>query len=133
MRIREVEAGSVARRAKDQFSNAYYFPTVVYSLDIVEHEHLNDQILHLIYAERARDREGVERSNFRALGGGHSHSQLHQEASKKPLATNVIQAESKVVRDLGYNSERFLKIGNLWSIINPPGSCSKVHILPGSH
>lgn len=58
-----------------------YFPTQIfaYKLDETEAHRLNAALLEAIYAEREKDLKGIQRSNFQALGGWHSHTKLHKE------------------------------------------------------
>ncbi len=116
----------------DTFSRECYFPTMVFKVVCSDFEELNAHLLKLIYAERERDRRGIERSNFRKLGGWHSHNKLHKDAAFGPLTDRVNQAGRRISRKLGYDPEKHLKIGTMWAIINPPGSSNKAHIHPGS-
>ena len=113
------------------FSWEMYFPTMVFNIMCTGHEALNRYLLELIYAEREWDLEGIERSNFRGLGGWHIHTALHKEPGYKPLTDRIDQAGRRISRVLGYHSERRLNIGTMWSIINPPSSSNETHIHPG--
>ncbi|XAT61230.1 hypothetical protein GN278_11050 [Rhodobacteraceae bacterium Araon29] len=117
----------------DSFSGELYFPTLVFNIICADHEALNEYLLNLINAERERDQKGIERSNFRKLGGWHSHNNLHRETDYKPITDRVNQAGRRISRQLGYHPEKHLKIGTMWSIINAPGSSNKAHVHPGCH
>lgn len=119
--------------SKDSFAGAFYFPTMVFNISCSDHIALNDYLIKCIYTERERDGKGIERSNFRKLGGWHSHNNLHKEQAYKPLTDRVHQAGRRISQYLGYHSGKHLKIGTMWSIINAPGSSNKAHIHPGSH
>ena len=119
--------------AADTFSGETYFPTMVFSITCADHEALNTYLLELIYAERERDQNGIERSNFRKLGGWHSHNNLHREQAYNPITDRVHLAGQRISRQLGYHPDKHLRIGTMWSIINVPGSSNKAHIHPGSH
>jgi uncharacterized protein (TIGR02466 family) len=119
--------------SEDSFSGELYFPTMVFNIAVSEKDALNEYLLDLIYAERERDQKGIERSNFRKLGGWHSHNNLHREDAYKPLTDRVHQAGRRISRQLGYHPDKHLKVGTMWSIINAPGSSNKAHIHPGSH
>ena len=118
---------------QDSFGREMYFPTMVFNISVSDPEALNSYLLELIYAERARDQRGIERSNFPRLGGWHSHNNLHKEPVYSPLTDRVHQAGRRISQQLGYHPDRHLQIGTMWSIINAPGSSNKSHIHPGSH
>ena len=69
----------------DELRRDDYFPTLIYSINLHDAEDMNREILAAIYDERERDSKGIERSNFRSLGGWHSHNNLHKEARFKRL------------------------------------------------
>lgn len=115
----------------DSFLGEMYFPTMVFSSICADHEQLNAYLLELIYAEQERDQKGIERSNYRKLGGWHSQNFLHREEAYKPLTDRVHQAGRRMSKKLGYDPRKYLKIGTMWSIINPPLSSNKSHIHPG--
>jgi len=124
---------AIGDMSQDSFSGELYFPTMVFNIACSGHAALNDYLLSLIYAERERDQKGIERSNFRKLGGWHSHNNLHRDEAYKPLTDRVHQAGRRISSQLGYQPSKRLQIGTMWSIINPPGSSNKSHIHPGSH
>lgn len=115
---------------EDAISGELYFPTLVFNVTCSNHEALNEYLLGLIYGEQERDQKGIERSNSRKLGGWHSQNYLHREEAYRPLTDRVLQAGRRISKNLGYHPEKRLKIGTMWSIINPPGSYNKSHIHP---
>ena len=117
--------------ANDKFSKRTYFPTMVFQMDVGECDDLNAKLLKQIYAERDRDREGISRSNFKELGGWHSHNNLHKEAPYKDLVKKVGKTTAKMSGELSYHKDYSLQIGTMWSIINPPGSANRAHVHPG--
>ncbi len=117
----------------DSFSGELYFPTMIFSTVCFNHEKLNEYLLALIYAERERDEQGIERSNFRTLGGWHSHNNLHRDPAFRPITDRIYQIGSRISSQLGYHPDKSLGIGTMWSIINARGSFNKTHIHPGSH
>lgn len=125
--------GTIGKVEADSFSGELFFPTMVFSIICSEHEALNEYLLALIYEERERDPEGIERSNFRALGGWHSRSNLHKDVAYQPLTDRIKQAGQRIAEKLVYDQRKYLKIGTMWSIINQPGSTNKAHIHPQSH
>jgi uncharacterized protein (TIGR02466 family) len=112
-------------------SREVYFPTLVYSFQNADPEALNAHLLERIYAEQARDEEGIQRSNFRKLGGWHSHNNLHKDPEYADLVDNILTAGKLISDDLGYHKSYALSIGTMWSIINAPGSSNRAHIHPG--
>ena len=112
-------------------SREVYFPTLVYSFQQADPDALNARLLELIYAEQERDQAGIQRSNFRKLGGWHSHNDLHKSPEYADLVESICTAGQLVSDDLGYHKAYSLRIGTMWSIVNPPGSANRAHIHPG--
>ena len=118
---------------QDKFTGDVYFPTMIFAISCFDHERLNTYLLELIYSERNADKTGLEKSNYRRLGGWHSHSKLHEQAVYAPLTSRINQAGQRISDLLGYDIEKRLAIGTMWAIINPPGSSNRAHIHPSSH
>lgn len=114
-----------------KFYKRTYFPTTIFQVDLPEPDSLNEKLLSLIYSERDRDREGIARSNFAELGGWHSHNDLHKDVDYAPVVNLIGDASSRMSEDMGYDPTRALKIGTMWSIVNPPGAANRAHIHPG--
>lgn len=110
-----------------------YFPTQVFSYQLKDDmaQATNRHLLDAIYGERTRDSDGIQRSNFRALGGWHSHNNLHKEETYKPLVDLIGAACASIDEKNGYHKGYRMKIGTMWSIVNPPGSSNRAHIHPG--
>ena len=113
------------------FSKLSYFPTMIFKYEIDDAEALNQKLLENIYAEQEADQAGISRSNIKELGGWHSHNNLHKSDKYSEIVSNVEHAGSEVSDMLGYDKKFKLKIGTMWSIINPPGSSNKSHVHPG--
>lgn len=126
-----VDCGLVARLSEDALKVRRYFPTLIFSLEIPDSEILNAHLIEEIYAERERDRKGVRKSNFPELGSWHSHVKLHKDATFTGLVQHVDAAAALMCRELGYHRSYRLKIGTMWSIVNPPGGLNRAHIHPG--
>ena len=77
--IAQIENG----QGVDELRRDDYFPTLVYSTRLHDGPEMNKKILAAIYEEREKDSKGIERSNFRSLGGWHSHNNLHREENFK--------------------------------------------------
>ena len=117
----------------ENFSVGHYFPTMIFTTQCSNKNELNDYLLNLIHVERERDKNGIQRSNFRALGGWHSHNHLHKDIAYKPLVDLINQSGQRISKTLGYHSNKHLAIGTMWSIINAYGSVNKAHIHPHCH
>ena len=116
----------------DELRRDDYFPTLIYSVKVHDAQKLNKLIMDAINAERDRDSKGIESSNYRSLGGWHSHNNLHKEARFKPLTDRVHQMLAGVHENLGYDTNTKLEITTMWSISNPPGSSNRAHVHPGA-
>ncbi|MDX8352562.1 TIGR02466 family protein [Cognatiyoonia sp. IB215182] len=117
-----------------EMSENLYFPTQIFSFQLPS-DYLDDanaMLLDAISAERAKDAKGIQRSNFRGLGGWHSHNHLHNEAPYQPLVQLIGSACCFISERNGYHKGATLEIGTMWSIVNPPGSSNRAHIHPGS-
>lgn len=119
-------------RSKPSMEELAYFPTMIYVFMLPDAESLNEDLLKAIAAEQDRDRKGIERSNFRNLGGWHSHNNLHQEPTFQALVQQIDEAAAMISLNCGYHKGHKLEIGTMWSIINRPGSYNRAHIHPGS-
>jgi uncharacterized protein (TIGR02466 family) len=118
--------------ASERFVRTSYFPTIVFQYDVENAQSLNRTILDLIYAERERDRAGVNKSNTAELGSWHSATNLHKNKEYEPLLTEVGSALSRISQNLSYAKDQVLKVTTMWSIINPPGNGNRAHVHPGS-
>ena len=108
-----------------------FFPTVVYRAIVGNAESLNESLLEAIYEERESDKEGIQRSNYKALGGWHSKNHLYKSPKYARLVKEIFNVTEIMSDELGYDRNRCLKIGTMWSIINPPGCVNRSHIHPG--
>lgn len=111
---------------------ANYFPTQVFSVQLPDTQAapLNARLLELIQSARAKDEAGIQRSNFRALGGWHSQNHLHREPEYAPLVSLIGGMSDHISTANGYSETHRLEIGTMWSIVNPPGSFNRAHIHP---
>lgn len=116
---------------KNTVSKKSYFPTHVYQIQIGDAEALNTSLLSSIYAERDKDAKGISRSNFTELGGWHSQNDLHKKDAYAGLVGHINSSTAQLSKDLGYDPAYEIRIGTMWSIINPPGSSNRAHVHPG--
>ena len=117
--------------ANFKFTKRAYFPTLIFQVDLTQPQEMNDRLLKSVYAERDRDLKGIERSNIAALGGWHSHNDLHKVAEFAELTHFINTATARIGDDQSYDEKYKIKIGTMWSIINPPGGANRAHVHPG--
>lgn len=117
---------------QDELRRDDYFPTLVYSSRLHDAEDMNKEILAAIYAERDKDSKGIERSNYRSLGGWHSHNNLHKDKKFNRLTNRIHKMLAGVNENLGYDQSKHLRVSTMWSITNPPLSSNRAHIHPGA-
>lgn len=117
---------------QDELRRDDYFPTLVFSTLLHDAESMNKEILAAINRERDRDAKGIERSNYRSLGGWHSHNNLHKDKNFNRLTNRIHKVAAGISENLGYNKGRHLEVTTMWSISNPPGSSNRAHIHPGA-
>lgn len=117
---------------KDELRRDDYFPTLIYSSFLHDAEDLNKEILAAINVEREKDTKGIERSNYRSLGGWHSHNNLHKDKKFSRLTQRINRLAGGISDNLGYDKRRRLDITTMWSITNPPGAFNRSHIHPGA-
>jgi uncharacterized protein (TIGR02466 family) len=108
-----------------------FFPTQIYEFALPDAKHQIDHLLKLIYAERDADQTGLDRSNYTSLGGWHSRINLHRSPEYAGLTKTIESAAELISDDLSYDTNQPLRIGTMWSIVNPPGSSNSAHIHPG--
>ncbi len=108
-----------------------YFPTVIFQIEVANADALNTKLLEAIYAERDRDQKGIARSNYEELGGWHSQPDLHKKKEYTELVNHIRVATERMSSELSYSANHAMKIGTMWSIINPPGSSNRAHVHPG--
>jgi len=116
---------------EDELRRKEYFPTLIYSATVHDAEAMNKELLAAIREEQVRDARGIERSNYRAMGGWHSHNNLHKEEKFARLTKRIEKMLSGVTEDLGYDKSRELKVTTMWAISNPPLSSNRAHVHPG--
>lgn len=126
--IERPTATATAQLSVAQFS---YFPTLIFRFDVPGADALNERLLPLIYAARDADRHGVQKSNYRVLGGWHSKENLHKNADFAELVRHVDAAGRVMSKELRYHEDHRLRIGTMWSIVNGPGASNLAHVHPG--
>ena len=118
-------------KVKNKLVTNAYFPTLVFQITVADPDEMNRQLLELIYKDREKDHDGINRSNVKALGGWHSNINLHKSAKYAELVGHVNAATARISRQLEYAKNHVVRIGSMWSIINPPGSMNISHVHPG--
>jgi uncharacterized protein (TIGR02466 family) len=117
---------------QDELRRDEYFPTLIFSSQLHDAKEMNNDILTAINNERDRDVKGIERSNYRSLGGWHSHNNLHKDKNFDRLTQRIHKLASGMSQNLGYDKNRRLEVTTMWSISNPPGASNRTHIHPGA-
>lgn len=117
---------------QDELRRDEYFPTLIFSSLLHDAKEMNTDILTAINDERDRDAKGIERSNYRSLGGWHSHNNLHKDKKFDRLTQRIHKLAAGIGQNLGYDNGRQLDITTMWSISNPPGASNRTHIHPGA-
>src|SRR5262245_8534084 len=95
------------------FQQFSYFPTLIYRFDVPDAQALNELLLPRIYAAREADALGVEKSNYRTLGGWHSKEDLHKRPGFEDIVRHVDAATSLISKDVGYASTHAIRIGSM--------------------
>jgi uncharacterized protein (TIGR02466 family) len=126
----ETERASLA--AAESFVRTSYFPTLFFQYDVGNSQAHNKTLLDLVYAERERDRAGVNKSNTSELGSWHSATNLHKKPEYAPLLAEIDSTLSRMSQELRYAKDHVLKVTTMWSIINPPGNGNRAHVHPNS-
>jgi uncharacterized protein (TIGR02466 family) len=105
---------------------------MVYSTKVHDSDEMCAHLLKAIREEMDSDTTGIERSNYRSLGGWHSHNSLHKDARFKILTDRLNRMGDGISKNLGYNPNYRLEVTTMWAISNPPGSSNRAHIHPGA-
>jgi len=113
-----------------KISGQLLFPTPIYTAKLDDAEQLNTELLSLVYAERDRDSDGIQRSNYRELKGWHSQINLHKDPAFSGLLAKLHEVLEYVSADSGYDPNYRLVITSMWAITNDPGSFNRSHIHP---
>lgn len=116
----------------DQLQRELYFPTLVYSTQLHDSEEMCAHLLKSIREEQDKDQDGIERSNYRSLGGWHSHNNLHKDPRFKVLVDRLHRMGAGMSRNMNYNKNYQLEVTTMWAITNPPGSSNRSHVHPGA-
>ena len=74
---------------QDTLRRDEYFPTLIFSSKLHDADEMNKEIIAAINTERDKDSKGIVRSNFKSLGGWHSHNNLHKEKKFDRLTKRI--------------------------------------------
>jgi len=107
-----------------------WFPTPIWHFEVPNHQELNQKLLPEIYAEREKDRQGVNWSNSL---GWHSKDYLNQHPAFQEIIKIAISNGVEAGIEVGFDLTRFTMIvTNCWAIINPKFASNFVHNHPNS-
>ncbi|MEP4856334.1 MAG: TIGR02466 family protein [Lentilitoribacter sp.] len=111
----------------------FLFQTQIYEFQLPKRDipPLNAALIHFIREKHHQDQKGIQRSNFKALGGWHSNNDLHKDSDISGFCDLIHRNATQIGDDNGYHSGWPLTITAMWSIVNPPGSTNRSHIHPG--
>lgn len=126
----ETEKKQKRKIQNENFTRRNLFPTFIFDIKIEGHKALNADLVKNIYNEKKTDEKGIQRSNLKGLGGWHSKNSLHQRSEFRPLAREIIRVGNRISTGMSYSPEFRLVIGQMWSIVNPPGGANRAHIHP---
>jgi len=114
-------------------SGQLYFPTPIYTARLDDVGELNTELLDHVYAERDRDPDGTQRSNYPELKGWHSQINLHKDPRFGGLLAKFDEVLEHVSTESGYDPSYRLVVTSMWAITNEPGSFNRSHIHPKCH
>jgi len=117
-------------KAQGSLVKELYFPTQIYFRDIPGVGAINEQIKKDIYAWRAADPEGIERSNMKRAGSWHSSVDMHTRPEFQEFRRMVTATAQLVYDDLGYDPAWRAECDNMWANINPRHGSNRYHVHP---
>jgi uncharacterized protein (TIGR02466 family) len=107
-----------------------FFPTLVYYRDLPDGAALNAALKPALYAWRAADPAGIERSNARRVGAWHSALDLQTRPECRRLTDTVLATAGEIFAQLGYDPAYEPVVDNMWANVNPPGAYNRRHVHP---
>ena len=102
-----------------------FFSTPVWVSKIDNHENLNVDMLSYITDLKKKDPQGVIKSNF---NGWHSKNFNLKDNMPTKFITSIGKNINTALNDMGWDLEsQFIKITNMWSIVNEGGAWNQKH------
>ena len=109
-----------------------YFPTYIYFADFEDVGAFNARLRSDLYAWRAKDREGVVRSNLPETGTWHSPVDMAERAKYGAFVDRILRCAREAFDHLGYDPRWRAAIINMWANIAPRHGQNRSHTHPGS-
>ena len=102
-----------------------FFSTPIWVSKIDDHESLNADMLSYISGLQNKDPEGIIKSNF---NGWHSKNFNLKEGTPAKFISSISNNINTALNDMGWDlTSQFIKITNMWSIINEEGALNQKH------
>ena len=102
-----------------------FFSTPIWVSKIDNHENLNVDILSYIIDLKNKDSKGIVKSNF---NGWHSKNFNLKDNIPAKFITSIGKNINTALNDMGWDlKSQFIKITNMWSIINEEGAFNQKH------
>ena len=102
-----------------------FFSTPIWVSKIDNHENLNVDMLNYITDLKNKDSKGIVKSNF---NGWHSKNFNLKEDMPAKFISCISKDINTALNDMGWDlTSQFIKITNMWSIINEEGAFNQKH------
>ena len=102
-----------------------FFSTPIWVSKIDNHEDLNVDMLSYIKDLQNKDPQGIIKSNF---NGWHSKNFNLKEDMPAKFISSISKNINTAMNDMGWDlTSQFIKITNMWSIINEEGAFNQKH------
>ena len=102
-----------------------FFSTPIWVSKIENHENLNVDMLSYIADLQKKDPQGIIKSNF---NGWHSNNFNLKEDMPAKFISSISKNINTAMNDMGWDlKSQFIKITNMWSIINEEGAFNQKH------
>ena len=102
-----------------------FFSTPIWISKIDNHENLNADMLTYISDLQKKDPQGIIKSNF---NGWHSKNFNLKDNMPAKFISSISKNINIVMDDMGWDlTSQFIKITNMWSIINEEGAFNQKH------
>jgi uncharacterized protein (TIGR02466 family) len=102
-----------------------FFSTPIWVSKIDNHENINEEMSRYITDLQNKDPQGVIKSNFK---GWHSKDFKLKEDEPAKFISNISKNINTALNDMSWDlTSQFVKITNMWSIINEGGALNQKH------
>ena len=102
-----------------------FFSTPIWVSKIDNHENINEEMSKYITDLQNKDPQGVIKSNFK---GWHSKDFKLKEDEPAKFISNISKNINTALNDMNWDlTSQFVKITNMWSIVNEGGALNQKH------